>query len=59
VSFLPISEHGYKQAPYEEITKERYDEMIAKIKPMNLDETQDREIGVKFCDSDGKCEVSF
>ncbi|MFX1340288.1 MAG: ATP cone domain-containing protein [Promethearchaeota archaeon] len=58
VSFLPIKEHGYKQAPYEEISKQKYEEMISKIKPMNLDETKDRAIGEKFCDSD-KCEVKF
>ncbi|MHA2037349.1 MAG: fused protease/ribonucleoside-triphosphate reductase, partial [Promethearchaeota archaeon] len=58
-SFLPIKEHGYKQAPYEEITEESYEEMIKNIKPMNLNETKDREIGSKFCDAEGKCEVSF
>jgi len=58
VSFLPIKEHGYKQAPYEEITQEAFEEMIEKIKPLNLDETKDREIGSKFCDAD-KCEVEF
>jgi hypothetical protein len=58
VSFLPIKEHGYKQAPYEEITKEQYEEMISKLKPFNLDETKDRAIGEKFCDSD-RCEIRF
>ena len=58
VSFLPIKEHGYKQAPYEEITQERYEEMVSKIKPLFLDETKDRAIGEKFCDSD-RCEVTF
>ena len=57
-SFLPIKEHGYKQAPYEEITKEQFDEMIANVSPLSLNDTQDREIGEKFCDSD-KCEVNF
>ncbi|MFX1346125.1 MAG: ribonucleoside-triphosphate reductase, adenosylcobalamin-dependent, partial [Promethearchaeota archaeon] len=57
-SFLPIKEHGYKQAPYEEITKEEYEEMISNVKPLFLDETRDREIGEKFCDSD-RCEVTF
>ena len=56
-SFLPIKEHGYKQAPYEEITKEQYEAMTAKIKPLFLDDTKDRAIGVKFCDADGVCEV--
>ncbi len=58
-SFLPIKEHGYKQAPYEEITKEQYEEMISKLKPFNLDETRDRAIGEKFCDKDGVCDVRF
>ncbi len=59
VSFLPIKEHGYKQAPYEEITKEQFEEMISKLKPFNLDETRDRAIGERFCDADGVCEVRF
>ena len=50
--------HGYKQAPYEEITKEQYEEMINKLKQFNLDETKDRAIGEKFCDSE-RCEVRF
>jgi len=58
-SFLPIKEHGYKQAPYEEITKQQYEEMSANTKPLFLDETKDRAIGVKFCDADGVCEVSI
>ena len=31
VSFLLHSEHGFKQAPYEEITKEQYDKLTKKI----------------------------
>lgn len=34
VSFLLHSEHGFDQAPLEEITKERYEEMVAKCKPI-------------------------
>jgi ribonucleoside-triphosphate reductase len=30
VSFLPYSNHTYVQAPYEDITKEQYDELLAK-----------------------------
>jgi hypothetical protein len=56
ISFLPIKDHGYKQAPYEEISKEEYEEKIADLKPLDLDETRDRAIGERFCDSD-KCEV--
>lgn len=31
LSFLPRSEHVYKQAPYEEITKEEYDRRVAEF----------------------------
>jgi ribonucleoside-triphosphate reductase len=30
LSFLLHSEHGFKQAPYEEVTKEQFDELMAK-----------------------------
>ncbi len=58
VSFLPISEHGYEQAPYEEITGFEFEKMIANLKPLSLIETKDRAIGEKFCDSD-RCEVNL
>ncbi len=58
VSFLPIKEHGYKQAPYEEITKEKYEDILSKIKPLDLDTTKDRAIGERFCDTEA-CEVRF
>jgi ribonucleoside-triphosphate reductase len=32
LSFLLHSEHGFKQAPYEEITKEAYDDLVGKTK---------------------------
>lgn len=35
VSFLPHSNHTYQQAPYEDITKEQYDELIKDI-PTNI-----------------------
>jgi ribonucleoside-diphosphate reductase alpha chain len=31
VSFLPATEHTYRQAPYQEITKEEYEEMVSKM----------------------------
>jgi len=36
VSFLPISDHGYEQAPYIPITKEEYEKLSKKIKPLNI-----------------------
>jgi ribonucleoside-triphosphate reductase len=35
LSFLLHSEHGFMQAPYEEITKEQYEELKAKVKPIS------------------------
>jgi ribonucleoside-triphosphate reductase len=37
ISFLCHSEHGFKQAPKEKITKEQYEKLSAKIKPINID----------------------
>ena len=31
ISFLPYSDHVYQQAPFQEITKEKYDEWVEKI----------------------------
>lgn len=31
VSFLPYSDHTYKQAPYQECTKEEFDELVARM----------------------------
>jgi len=31
ISFLPFSEHTYKQAPYQDCTKEEYEEMKAQM----------------------------
>jgi ribonucleoside-diphosphate reductase alpha chain len=36
VSFLPHSDHTYKQAPYQEITKEQYEELV-KAMPADVD----------------------
>lgn len=42
ISFLPSSDHIYAQAPYEEITKEQYEELASKI-PTTFDWSQLRE----------------
>lgn len=65
VSFLPYSEHTYKQAPYQEITKEEYDEMVEKM-PKHIDwsrlseyEKEDGTKGVQelSCTSSTGCEI--
>ncbi len=37
ISFLCWNDHGFKQAPKEAITKERYEQLQAAIKPLDLD----------------------
>ena len=65
VSFLPASEHSYKQAPYQEITKEEYDEAVSKM-PKNIPwsslplyELEDTTTGSQelACTSASGCEV--
>jgi adenosylcobalamin-dependent ribonucleoside-triphosphate reductase len=56
VSFLPMTDHNYPQAPYQEITKEAFDLAMSKLDlvdfcAVNTDETTDI-----FCDGD-KCEI--
>jgi ribonucleoside-triphosphate reductase (thioredoxin) len=65
VSFLPHSEHTYKQAPYQECSKEQYEEALAKMpKELNWDklmefEKEDATTGTQelACMS-GTCEIS-
>jgi ribonucleoside-diphosphate reductase alpha chain len=65
ISFLPHSDHSYKQAPYQEVTKEEYDALVAKM-PKNIRwedlsfyETEDGTSGTQTlaCTSDGNCEI--
>lgn len=51
VSFLPIEDHGYAQAPYEEITKEEYEKFMSGIRPISA-ETLAHEETSKFCDGE-------
>ncbi len=41
VSFLLHNEHGFKQAPYEEITEDKYKDLVSKIKTFNKDKLVD------------------
>ncbi len=56
VSLLPLSEHGYAQAPYETITAEQYDEMVSGLVPLNLSDAKN-EVIERFCDGDS-CEIN-
>jgi ribonucleoside-diphosphate reductase alpha chain len=65
ISFLPHSEHSYKQAPYQEITEEEYDSLVLKM-PKNIRwedlSFYEKEDGTSpsatlACSSDGNCEL--
>ena len=64
VSFLPASEHTYRQAPYQEITKDEYEEWLKKM-PSRIDwnmltlyETEDGTTGSQelSCTA-GQCDI--
>lgn len=64
VSFLPHSNHTYKQAPYQEITEKEYEELVEKM-PKDVDwsllsnyETEDRTTSSQtLACSGGVCEI--
>jgi adenosylcobalamin-dependent ribonucleoside-triphosphate reductase len=56
VSFLKVSDNGYKQAPYEPITKEQYEKMSSKITPVTRIHTEEAGVGTKYCDG-ASCEI--
>ncbi len=57
VSFLPLHDHNYPQAPYQTITGEAYLRAAAKLKPVNFSTLNTKEAQDVFCDGD-KCEVT-
>jgi adenosylcobalamin-dependent ribonucleoside-triphosphate reductase len=53
ISFLPKTEKGlYAQMPYEEITEEKYQELLKPIKPLKISKMEDSMELEKFCDGD-------
>lgn len=64
VSFLPASEHTYRQAPYQEITKEEYEQAVGKMpkdiswQDLSMFETEDGTTGTQelACVA-GVCEI--
>ncbi|MCX6712131.1 MAG: ATP cone domain-containing protein [Candidatus Vogelbacteria bacterium] len=65
LSFLPRSNHVYKLAPYEEVMKERYDEMVKNFPELDfskivLYEVDDQTQGAKeLACSSGVCEIDM
>jgi ribonucleoside-diphosphate reductase alpha chain len=64
VSFLPHSDHTYQQAPYQDCTKEEYEEMLAKMpssidwEDLNAYENEDNTVSMQTmaCSGDS-CEI--
>jgi len=57
VSFLLHSDHGFEQAPYEEITKEQYEEMASKVTPItSVGNLSMEDLDIQDCEG-GACPV--
>ena len=57
ISFLPKTETAaYKQMPYEAISKEKYENLIKNIKPLNINSLQQDSKPELYCDS-SSCEI--
>jgi ribonucleoside-diphosphate reductase alpha chain len=58
---LPFSEHTYVQAPFEECTEEKYTELLASLKEIDLTKVIEEDDNTNLTDSvacgGGKCEV--
>jgi ribonucleotide reductase class II len=56
ISFLPLKDHGYAQAPYEEIDRETFEALTANLRPLDFSEVDRVEETEKFCTTDS-CEI--
>lgn len=57
VSFLPKTNHGYAQAPYEAADREEVREYNAGLKEIDMSQLVEEAVGEKYCDSD-KCVIN-
>jgi ribonucleoside-diphosphate reductase alpha chain len=65
ISFLPHSDHSYKQAPYQEVSEQEYLDLVSKMpstirwEDLSFYETEDGTNGTQTlaCTSDGNCEI--
>ena len=58
VSFLPLADHKYVQAPYITITKDQYEEMVKDIKTLDLSSYRNESLNAakEYCYGD-KCTI--
>ena len=63
LSVLPYSNHTYKQAPFEDCTKEKYDEMMVSLHKINLSQvietTDNTDLSGELACSSGNCEIDI
>jgi hypothetical protein len=52
LSMLPLMDHNYEAAPYEEINEVKYKEMTAELKPLDLSTTATKAKGENGCETD-------
>ena len=57
VSFLQHSEHGFAQAPLEEITEKEYERSIRGLKPLDLSSSHDEMYDMDAECSEGSCPI--
>ncbi len=64
LSFLPRTNHVYELAPYEEIDKEKYEELLSKFKNMDFaqivsyERKDETEVKKELACAGGACEVN-
>lgn len=58
ISFLPTSDHGYAQAPYETITEDEYKTRLAGITPIGVLSESSHEMDDAYCSGDA-CAVDL
>jgi len=52
VSFLPLDNHQYVQAPYITIQQQEYEKLMEGITPIDFRDFSDQEESDKFCSND-------
>jgi ribonucleoside-triphosphate reductase (thioredoxin) len=58
ISFLPINEHGYDLAPYEEIDEVTYKKMVKKLRKPDFSLVTSTPDGERYCSNDN-CEIDI
>jgi hypothetical protein len=55
ISFLPAERHGYEQPPYEKISREEYEKLQGRLKPLEGDVPHEQQLEARFCEGE-ECE---